>query len=239
MQRLFLLVALLALQLSVPAQSVYRLKWGREVAISGLGAGLWLGAGPIGHRTASLTEKQIAELNISHISAFDRWAIRQNSASARRASDILLVTSPAWPSLLFLDREVRRQAPEVGIISGEAVLLTVGLTQMTKNVARRTRPYAYNPQVMLHEKQSHDARRSFFSGHTSVLATTTFVSAKIWTDTHPDSRLKPAVWAGAVALPLTMGLLRVRGGRHFPTDVLTGLVVGGAVGWLVPHLHKS
>jgi membrane-associated phospholipid phosphatase len=35
-----------------------------------------------------------------------------------------------------------------------------------------------------------------------------------------------------------MGWLRVRGGRHFPTDVLAGLLVGGTVGWLVPHLHQ-
>ncbi|HND89226.1 MAG TPA: phosphatase PAP2 family protein [Saprospiraceae bacterium] len=233
-----LLPSLLLLAHLLPAQSTYRLHWGRETALVGAGAGLWLTGAKLGQRTPLLTEAQVLQLDAQTISGFDRWATRQNSHPARRASDILLLSSPTWPSLLFLDPEVRRQAPEIGVITGEAVLLTGGLTQLTKNLARRTRPYVYHPQVPMAEKRSLDARRSFFSGHTSVLAASTFVSAKIWTDVHPHSRMKPVVWAGAVALPLTMGWLRVRGGRHFPTDVLTGLAVGGLVGWLVPELHR-
>ena len=44
--------------------------------------------------------------------------------------------------------------------------------------------------------------------------------------------------AGAALAPATVGFLRVKGGKHFPTDVLTGLVVGAATGYLVPRLHK-
>jgi membrane-associated phospholipid phosphatase len=31
----------------------------------------------------------------------------------------------------------------------------------------------------------------------------------------------------------------MRAGKHFPTDVLTGVLVGGAVGTLVPYLHRT
>ncbi|HJQ66286.1 MAG TPA: phosphatase PAP2 family protein, partial [Gemmatimonadales bacterium] len=34
-----------------------------------------------------------------------------------------------------------------------------------------------------------------------------------------------------------VGTLRVAGGRHFPTDVLTGAALGAAVGWLTARLH--
>jgi membrane-associated phospholipid phosphatase len=32
--------------------------------------------------------------------------------------------------------------------------------------------------------------------------------------------------------------LRVEAGKHFRTDVLTGAVVGSAVGLLIPYLHR-
>jgi membrane-associated phospholipid phosphatase len=41
--------------------------------------------------------------------------------------------------------------------------------------------------------------------------------------------------AGAAALPICMGGLRVGAGNHFPSDVFVGMIVGGACGILVPH----
>ncbi len=234
----FFSIFFLLLTVSLLSQDTYRLAWGREAALIGGGVTLWYGAKRAGPLNPPFKEAQVLALNAHHINTIDRFATRQNSARARRASDLLLYTSPVWPLLLMLDPAVRRQAPEVGVMAGEAVLLTVGLTSLTKDLARRTRPYAYHPDVPFSEKITQDARRSFFSGHTSVIATTTFFSAKIWTDCHPDSRWKPAVWAGAAVIPAAMGWFRVRGGRHFPTDVLAGLVVGGAIGWLVPRLHE-
>ena len=34
------------------------------------------------------------------------------------------------------------------------------------------------------------------------------------------------------------GWLRVRAGRHYPTDVLAGAALGTFIGWLVPRLHE-
>jgi membrane-associated phospholipid phosphatase len=236
--RIFLALFFISLKISVLAQQDYRLTWPREAAIVGAG-GLALGFSQWGKfGDAARTPTEVAALNARHINRFDRFATRQNARAARRASDVLLYTSPIWPSLLLLDPAVRRQAPEAAVMAGEAGLLTVGLTLLTKAAAHRDRPYAYNPAVPMRLRTGRDARHSFFSGHTSTLAACTFVSAKIWSDAHPDSRWRPAVWAGAVALPATVGWCRVRGGRHFPTDVLVGLAVGGAVGWLVPHLHR-
>jgi len=53
------------------------------------------------------------------------------------------------------------------------------------------------------------------------------------------SRWKPIVWTAAATIPAITGYLRVRGGRHFPTDVIGGYIVGAAVGCLVPHLHRT
>jgi len=55
----------------------------------------------------------------------------------------------------------------------------------------------------------------------------------------PDSKWKPVVWGAAITIPAVMGYFRVAAGKHFPTDVMAGYLVGGAVGFLVPHLHRK
>ncbi len=47
------------------------------------------------------------------------------------------------------------------------------------------------------------------------------------------------LYGAALIPPVTVGYLRIKAMRHFPTDVITGLAVGAAVGILVPHLHKT
>ncbi|GMT49983.1 MAG: hypothetical protein IEMM0008_1522 [bacterium] len=50
---------------------------------------------------------------------------------------------------------------------------------------------------------------------------------------------KIAIWSFSAAIPITTGYLRVKGGRHFPTDVITGVAFGSFIGWLIPELHKK
>ncbi|MDP3684668.1 MAG: phosphatase PAP2 family protein, partial [Ignavibacteria bacterium] len=55
----------------------------------------------------------------------------------------------------------------------------------------------------------------------------------------PDSKYKNYVWAGSLFTASLTGYLRYESGAHFPTDILVGAVVGSAVGYLIPYLHKS
>ena len=47
------------------------------------------------------------------------------------------------------------------------------------------------------------------------------------------------MWSGAFLIPATTAYLRVKAGRHFPTDVIAGYATGAIVGYLIPHLHKK
>jgi len=38
-------------------------------------------------------------------------------------------------------------------------------------------------------------------------------------------------------LPAIQGYLRVRAGKHFPTDVITGYIVGLGSAWLMHKMH--
>jgi len=218
----------------------------KPYTLSGAGEAAWIGGGGAGigislllrHNTPPFTPDEVAALDAGRISAFDRFATRHYSAAARRQSDIFLFSAPAIPLLLLADPAVRRDAPTVGLIAGEVMLVNTALTLLSKEIAHRPRPFAYNPAAPLPEKLKRDARLSFFSGHTSTVAALAFSTAKIWSDYHPDSGWRPVMWAGAAVIPATVGYLRMRAGKHFLSDVAAGFAAGAVTGWLIPQLHR-
>ena len=226
---------------SVKAQNgPYRLQTGQEIGLFG-GGGLLLGASFLldkGLQPLSSEELKAAMLN-PQCPPFECFVHRQWNPPAQRASDVLLLTAPLLPFALLLDEPMRKDALPVGVVALETYLLTSGLTSLTKSLTRRTRPYVFNPEAPMERKLSRDARRSFFSGHTSMAAAASFVTAQMYSDYHPNSRMQPYVWATAATLPAVMGYLRVRGGKHYVTDVIVGYVVGAGIGLLVPALHRG
>ena len=65
----------------------------------------------------------------------------------------------------------------------------------------------------------------------------TFLTARIITDLHPDTKNKGVIWGAAITAPAILGYMRVRAGRHFPTDVIAGYAVGATIGYLIPEFH--
>ncbi len=216
----------------------YKLKWQIDVpvtviGIGGVGLSEWMK-----NKKVHLTPDEIALLSIESIPRFDRYAARVWSPPAQKVSDVLLYTSVALPVLLLADPDMRKHTPKLALIGLETYLINAALTGLTKEIIQRKRPYVYNPNAPMHKKTAADATSSFFSGHTSASAAATFMAAKMYADYHPNSKYKPYLWAGAALFPAITGYLRVRGGKHYLTDVITGYAVGALVGVLVPHFHK-
>ena len=90
-------------------------------------------------------------------------------------------------------------------------MLNAGVTLLTKYTVRRIRPFNFDPNTSLEKKTSVNAKASFFSGHTSITATNSFFTAKVFSDYYPDSKWKPMVWTVAASIPAITGYLRVRG----------------------------
>ena len=96
---------------------------------------------------------------------------------------------------------IRKDVIPVSLIWLETMTLNLGLTNLTKTLLSRKRPYLYGNKASLNEKQKNDNQRSFFSGHTSTTAASWFMLAKIYQDYYPHDKLSPYIWSFSAVLP--------------------------------------
>jgi len=230
------LVLLMAYRpVAVVAQSGHELGPGRESAV--VGAGFALHGFSLWHHQRN-KDRPLPPLDLARVPAFDRISTTQWSLRAHRTSNILfgVVATAAFTTAIIAQRDDRPEVPAVLIL--ESGLLSSGLTNTAKELVRRPRPYLYNPAVPASVHRKGEDAVSFWSGHTANMAAITFSTAAIVQRSDVPSDAKLATWLGAAAAPALMGYLRVRAGRHFPSDVLVGYLVGAAVGLTVPYIHQ-
>lgn len=237
------LVLLLAPGYQAPAQP-YEQKIQRYLPGTAAGIGLTAWSLARERRVAPLSPAQLAALNRSSIPAWDRPTSYHWQPRAARVSDWLLLGAVLAPyPLAALGQDSRRDWPALALLSYQTLSLTYGLTSLTKTLSLRPRPFTYldasGNAELLHAQQERDARMSFFSGHTSLSASMCFLSARVYHDYHPGSPARTWVWIGAATLPAVTGWLRVRAGKHFPSDVLSGYLIGAATGFFMPLLYRK
>lgn len=189
------------------------------------------------------TEEQVNALDPNDVWSFDRRAINQDASyreQAHEISDWGLNVMLVAPGLLALDKNIRKDWFDLLVLYGEAHAVNTSMYIMTSGLIDRARPLMYNDGVPMHEKTGKNTLNSFFSGHVSTTASSSFFMAKVYSDYHPElGNKKYWLYAAAVIPPAFVGYYRVRALKHFPTDVITGTIVGAATGILVPHLHKK
>lgn len=191
------------------------------------------------------------KLNKSDINGFDRIATENWNTSSENLRNNL-----KWGSLFacltvvpaisgFSQKEQTgnkklKNALTVAAMGVEGYSYVLGLTMISKNLISRNRPYAYNNNVSYTDKIAEsEYKESFFSGTTATTSFAVFFSAKIINDLYPNSKWRYLGWAGAFAYTSYVGYLAIDAGQHFPTDVVTGAVIGGTIGYLIPQLHKK
>lgn len=218
------------------SEGPYYLSFGKEVIFGGVGASTTLLGNYLKSKTPELTR---ADLELEGINFFDRIATKFSSEKADKLSDKTLLASTGLPLLLLAGRDTRRDFGKITILFAETMLLNQGFTDIIKSVSLRPRPYVFDENLPPSTILSSNDRASFLSGHTSGSAAASFFFARVFSDYYPDSNLKPYVWGLAIGMPALTGYLRVRGGQHYPTDVLAGYLLGASIGYLVPVLHRK
>jgi membrane-associated phospholipid phosphatase len=244
-----LLIYLLFLALNSNAQDsssnfsnqgpVYKLKGSVDIPVFAI-AGGWSGYALTkiySKDTSSLAK--ILSLRKEDVNGFDRRAIDQYHLKARNMADILFYGSMPLPLLLFLDNDIRKDAGKILFLYLEAMSIHGLLYTGSVYLIDRYRPYTYNPAVPMSERKRGGGKNSFFAGHVGLVGTSTFFIAKVYSDYHPDSKLKYLLYGAAIVATGSTAYLRYRGGQHFPSDILLGLTVGTLTGILVPQFHKN
>jgi len=193
-------------------------------------------------RLPQLSVEEVLALDPLDVNAFDRRAIDQDPDlldQSIKNSDIALNISTALVLVLALDKKVRSQWVESIVLYAEATGISSSIQAWVSYGTNRYRPIAYMDNVSIEQRTDHRNKNSFYSGHSMSAATSSFFIAKIFSDLHPElGNKKYWLFAAAVIPPAVVGRFRVKGGKHFYTDILIGTAMGAVSGILTPHLHK-
>jgi len=221
-------------------ESVYTLKPGVDIPVIAAGTGWSLYALTKIYIKTPPTVEQIQSLKTSDINAFDRWAVYPYSKSLDKISYYPFYAAIPCPLIFFLtEKETRSDFFKLTFLYWEAMSVT-GLLGMTATYnVDRYRPYAYSSATTMDKRTGSIAKNSFYAGHVQVVATPTFFLAKVYADYHPDSKIKWVFYGIASVATGATAYMRLRGGMHFPSDVLLGTATGVLAGVLVPQYHKT
>ena len=217
------------------AQRTYQLNLGTDLGLVAIGG--WANyKGSLLWGTIDIG-KRASEVSYGRLTAFEGSLSAHGRPRAGRLSDVFRDVGKFAPTALLALPAARREGLPLGIMLAETCLLSSGLTTVLKAGIRRPRPYVYFGASDGVPLEKYD-QTSFVSGHTSASATGAFFVASVFEDLYPNSKLRPYVWAAAITVPAVTGMLRVRAGRHYVSDVICGYAIGAAAGCVVPWLHR-
>ena len=218
----------------------YQLKPVREISFLAVGLGLLALAVYIdGQDTQPIRVGNLRNPHAGSRNPLDALAFREPDPVAAALADVGLYGGPTLPLLLSLHPRTRRQYPIILLIWLETMLLNFAITSLLKNTVSRPRPYVLNPDFDDRHELSRNDRAAFLSGHTSNTAAGSLLFAQLVTNYSENKLAAVTAYSLSGLLSGFTAYQRVKAAKHWPTDTLAGLILGGTVGWLVPHLHRA
>jgi membrane-associated phospholipid phosphatase len=225
--------------------AVYQLRYDTalDLAVIGGSAGLVLASELIGGIKPKACRSCGRDDGRDTENGLDRWArtslMWSDTSSANAASNVTaFVAAPATAALGMLGASTRDRAgrafPVDMLVMTEAVAVSALLAQVTKIAVARERPFVHHlpDEERAGTSRPSENNVSFYSGHTAL--SFTLASAAGTVATLRGYRLMPLVWSTLMPLAAVTGYLRIAADKHWFTDVLVGMVVGSAVGVLMP-----
>lgn len=150
---------------------------------------------------------------------------------AARISDGLLFAAGIAACMSYQDKDKRMWAVKTGITL-QSAWMAANVAHSIKMTVKRNRPYT---QAIDFTYSKRDDVYSFFSGH-SALAASLVTSALLMRN--PETKINGKLWVagGLLAGGATM-YLRFHAGKHYPSDILAGLIVGAGIAVLNYKIH--
>jgi membrane-associated phospholipid phosphatase len=203
--------------------------------------------------TGEIQPQQISpNFHTSSLLSIDRLAVTQKpDPNAAMMSNIGLYTAIGYAVLDPIASGVREHSARTalvdGLIYGEALAVTGGMTNLSKLAVRRPRPIEYIEFNDCKKKTpsspctntSTNSALSFVSGHASTTGAVWGTATYLAFSRSPHSWRPWVTLVAGGALTAFVSYERVRSGDHFPTDVLAGSFAGAGVGVLTAHFHRD
>ena len=235
---ILLLFFIMIVNSSADCQEAYEINWKNEWKYMSAGVGSNVLGWYLFQQTEPLTYEEYSVLDGSKINRFDRIALDFNSLQSDELSDYFSNGSAILPLLVYASKIRDKEWLQSSIMYFDVLTLNTGLVTMFKYGVGRHRPYLYQQNRPVGSSFGRADSASFYSGHTSFASSNSFFAAGIFHRAYPESPAVPYVYGVAAAIPAVTGYLRVRGGAHFPSDVIVGYAAGAAVAFSVLYVHK-
>ncbi len=181
----------------------------------------------------------ILNLDKNNVPSYDRWTAGWHDAEMDKVSYYPFYAVMPLPLILLADKDMKHDRGRIGLMYLEAFAFEGILYTGSVYFADRLRPDVYNTDLELSYRTNGNFRNSFFAGHVAVVAASTFFISKVYDDYHPHSNFKWVLYGASTAATLGMSYMRLEAGKHFTSDIVTGIVVGTACGLLIPVIHKN
>lgn len=229
-------------------QPTFRYETGlADFVVTGLAVGVAVGAAVVPPRAGELRHGLLFDDDV-------RGALRLKSVDQRYrirdASDVGVSLLTTWPILVdslisaWWYRGNSEVAKQIAIVDAEVLAVVAAAQGMTTTLVGRQRPFGNDCGGSIPESgvdcDKQVRFRSFFSGH----SVQSFASAAVLCVNHMKMGLlgdgrDAATCVIALGVAATTGTFRIVGDMHYATDVLTGALVGGALGVTIPLLHGT
>jgi len=198
---------------------------------------------------------EIGNLNqttVDQINGFDRGvAGRWDIQSKDRGKILKNIAIYLIPFSVLLYAGGFRSRLILFFIFSEGYVLTEVLTGLAKGLVNRFRPFAYRTidqmqllnveakEKFLEDIVEYDILNSFFSGDASIIAFAFVFFAYSFSVLYKESKSRNAVWIVTLIVVVLGCYFRTMSGKHFPTDVLMGAIVGMLVAFGIVMIHKK
>lgn len=171
---------------------------------------------------------------VASVNSFDQISFRYGSIVADFISNLFQnlvgVLALLLPWFLLKDR------PRLALrITFFMLILTISngiLLEIVRGIVQRPRPLVFRDPMGDGANVSHYT--SFYSGHTSFMTLACY-GTYLWNRflLPENRRINQTLLITSISFPVLMAILRVWGGRHYPTDTLGAMVFAGTLSFLL------